>query len=204
MSHQYGFEHSLERVFRHEGGYVNHPNDRGGATNLGITQQTALKYKSLWAKHNWDGNMRTLPKSLAAEIYRIAYWDKVRGDALFEIHPLLADHFFDLAVNAGPGRPVKHLQRALNLLNDRQVDYADIAEDGALGQGTFRSLQAYIRRRGKVGLENLILLLVQLQCQFYLTLSEKDESQENFTNGWVNRANAKLRSYVLAMENNDF
>lgn len=195
----YGFERSVTRVLKHEGGYVNNPNDRGGETNMGITKTTANNYKSLWAKYNWDGNMKTLPVELAKEIYKKGYWDKVKGDHLATIHPLLADHLFDFYVTSG-GWAVKQLQEGLNLLNDRQRDYADIGVDGALGVGTLSSLRAYAKRRGKAGVERLVLMLVMMQANFYLNISRKSESQETFTNGWIERAAKKMRSYVLYME----
>ena len=195
----YGFEKSVARVFHHEGGYVNHPNDKGGATNMGITIGTAKQYQSLWSKYNWDGNMKTLPKALAKEIYKKGYWDKVMGDHVQKIHPLLADHLFDFYVTSG-GWAVKQLQEALNLLNDRQRDYADIGVDGALGVGTLSSLRAYAKRRGKEGVERLVLMLVMMQANFYLNISRKNETQETFTNGWIERTAKKMRSYVKYLE----
>lgn len=196
----YNFDTSVERVFKAEGGYSNHPGDRGGETNYGITKATALVNRSLWVKFNWDGNMKTMPKDFAKAVYKKAYWDKIKGDELLKIHPLLADHMFDVAVNSGPGTPVKHLQEALNLLNERQVAYKDIAVDGALGPGTLNSLRAYAKRRGEEGLENLVLCMVALQMRLHLAISAKNETQETFTNGWIARDSRKMRSYVLAMD----
>lgn len=191
----YGFKRSLQRVLNHEGGFSDIKEDRGGATNYGITQRTAILHKHLWEKHKFDGDMRKLPLSLAMEIYKVSYWDRIKGDQLLAIHPLLADHLFDFYVNAG-GTAVKHLQRALNLLNNRQVDYKDVGVDGALGIGTLNSLRAFARKRGKVGLNTLVLTLVAMQTAFYLKISEHDPSQEKFTNGWINRTALKTRSYV--------
>lgn len=196
---QYGFEHSVARVLEHEGGYANHPNDKGGATNMGITHITAGLYKSLWSKYNWDGNMKTLPIGLAKEIYKKGFWDKIKGDHLMDIHPLLADHLFDFYVTSG-GWAVKQLQEGLNLLNDRQRDYADTGVDGALGVGTLNSLRAYAKRRGKEGVERLILMLVMMQANFYLNIARKNESQEAFINGWIERTAKKMRSYVNYLE----
>lgn len=190
---EYGFNTSVERVFKAEGGYVNNPEDKGGETNYGITVAVARAY-------GYTGSMKTLPKETAKAIYKKNFWDKLRCDDISEIHPLLSDHLFDFGVNAGTGRAVKHLQRALNLLNTRQVDYADIDMDGAMGNGTLRSLKSFANKRGQEGLNNLVVTLVSLQLAFYMDLSEKNQSQEVFTNGWVNRAARKLRSYVIAID----
>lgn len=189
----YTYDAILNRMLQHEGGYANIPGDRGGETNFGITIATARMF-------GYNGDMKAMTLNHAKEIYRQQFWMKVKGDKLLEINPCLADWVFNFGVNAGTGRSVKFLQRALNLLNNRQTDYADIAEDGALGQGTLNSLLAYQRRRGEEGMKNLVVALVSLQISHYLNLSEKDNVQEKFTNGWLARAATTLREYVLAMD----
>lgn len=198
----FNFEKSVTRVLKHEGGYVNHVDDRGGETNLGITKDTAIANKDLWSTYKWDGNMRTLSVEFAKAVYKRNYWDKVKGDQLHEIHPLLADHMFDLAVNAGSGAAVKQLQAALNSLNRKQVDYKDVAVDGALGMGTLSSLRAYVSKRGQKGLENLIIALVAQQWEFYREITEAREANESFTNGWLERMCDKMRVYVNVLEGN--
>lgn len=196
----FNFDQALENVLKHEGGYVNHPADRGGETNFGITKRTAESFKSVWSEHNWNGAMRTIPLTLVRHIYKTSYWDRCKCDALYAIHPLLADHFFDLGVNAGTGTPVKHLQIALNALNNKQVDYADVAVDGAIGQGTLRSLQAFVRKRGNAGIRALIVSLLSLQYNHYLRIVQNNESQEVFMNGWANRLASKSKVYHRYMD----
>lgn len=197
----YGFERSVERVFHDEGGYVNHKDDRGGETNFGITVAVANANKDLGvSKYGWNGKMKDLPKEFAKEIYRLNYWNRIMGDRVHALHPLLADHMFDVAVNMGTGTAVKHLQEALNLLNNKQTHYADIAVDGAMGVGTFNSLKAFANKRGIAGLELLVLTLNAMQAERYLNISRKNESQESFTFGWLTRYSKKTRSYVLAMD----
>lgn len=196
---QYTYDRIMDRILEREGGYVNHKDDTGGETNFGITKAVAIENKGLWSKYGWDGNMKSMPKAFAKEVYRLRYWNKVNGDALHRIHPLLADHLFDFGINAGTGTAVKHLQRALNALNRKQVDYADVGVDGALGQGTLRSLEAYVRKRGKMGLENLIVALVMMQWNHYLIITENREANESFTNGWLERAANKMITYAKEM-----
>lgn len=109
------FDRALEWVLVHEGGYVDHPRDPGGATNLGITQATLS---------NWRGyevtkqDVRDLSKAEAGKIYKARYWDRVRADEL----PSGIDYaVFDFAVNSGPSRAIRFLQGALGVAQDGQI-----------------------------------------------------------------------------------
>jgi lysozyme family protein len=106
------FDSALSAVLKHEGGFVNHPLDPGGMTNLGVT-------KAVWEE--WVGHpvsekdMRALTPAAVAAMYRRKYWDKVQGDHL----PSGLDHaVFDLAVNSGPGRASKFLQEIVGAKPD--------------------------------------------------------------------------------------
>lgn len=105
------FEEALERVLAHEGGWVHHENDPGGATNYGITQAVARK-------HGYDGDMRHLPKSKAVEIYRADYWDKSRAG---DLPQALAFQYFDACVNHGVSRGVRLLQQAVGAEVDGKI-----------------------------------------------------------------------------------
>src|SRR5689334_14019533 len=70
------FQTCLAEVLRHEGGYVDHPTDPGGATNMGITHKTLARWRKVspW----WDlpkSAVKTMARSEAAQIYRALYWD---------------------------------------------------------------------------------------------------------------------------------
>lgn len=116
------YEASLDAVLKHEGGYVNHPKDPGGATNKGVTQAVYDGYR----KRN---GLRTLSvKSIAdhevGTIYKTQYWDAVRGDDL----PSGIDYCtFDFAVNSGPGRSVRFLQEILGVMPDGLVGNITLA-----------------------------------------------------------------------------
>lgn len=98
------FDTALAHLLESEGGYVNHPSDPGGATNMGITQRTARA-------HGYRGSMRQLPMDVAARIYRESYWDQCRCD---ELPPELRLPVFDAAVNSGCTRSIRWLQEAVN------------------------------------------------------------------------------------------
>lgn len=103
------FDRALARVLQFEGGFVNHPLDPGGATNLGVTRATLARAR---ARPVTVDHVRALTRSEAASIYRRFYWNAVRADDLPGGLDLAV---FDLAVNAGPARAARLLQKALGL-----------------------------------------------------------------------------------------
>jgi lysozyme family protein len=112
---KHNWEEALAHVLKHEGGYVNHPSDPGGMTNLGVTKRVWEE----WVGHPVDEKaMRALTPELVAPMYKKKYWDVVRGDDL----PTGVDLcVFDAAVNAGPGRASKFLQQAVGVTADGQI-----------------------------------------------------------------------------------
>lgn len=175
----------ISEVIEVEGGYVNNPNDRGGETNYGITKAVAVA-------NGYAGAMRELTKAKAYDIYYNVYWKKNRCDELMQIHPLLAFHVFDMAVNSGSGAVIKHVQRLLNVVNRGGKDYADVSVDGAIGPGTVRAIQDFVKRNGQTGLRYFIINLIAMQSNFYISITENRPQNEAFTNGWLSRAASKL------------
>lgn len=139
------FEASLAHVLKHEGGFANRPADPGGATNLGITAATLARARG---RPVTEADVRGLTQAEASAIYRRFYWEAVRGDEL----PAGLDHaVFDLAVNSGPTRAAKLLQRVLSMPENGVVGRATLdAARRADAVATIRSLQrerlAFLRR----------------------------------------------------------
>lgn len=103
------FDEALRRLLRDEGGYGDHPSDPGGPTNFGITLADARRY---WKNDATSHDVRTMPQSVARDIYRQRYWSALRCDAL----PDGVDYaVFDYGVNSGVGRAGKVLRRTLGL-----------------------------------------------------------------------------------------
>ena len=105
------FDHCLEMLLEHEGGYVNHPSDPGGQTNLGVT-------KRVW--EDWGGtkDMKELTPEDVAPLYKKLYWDKIKGDEL----PSGVDWcVFDWGVNSGTSRSAKALQRIVGTRDDGHI-----------------------------------------------------------------------------------
>ena len=109
------FDQCLAAVLHHEGGFVNHPKDPGGMTNLGVTKRVWEE----WVGHEVDEkDMRALTPEVVGSMYRKKYWNKVCGDDL----PTGLDMaVFDLAVNSGPGRAAKMLQKVLGVPEDGMI-----------------------------------------------------------------------------------
>jgi lysozyme family protein len=110
---------AMVALLKHEGGFVNHPADPGGMTNLGVTQRVWEE----WVGHLVsEQEMRSLTPEKVAPMYKQKYWDKIRGDDL----PSGVDMaVFDCCVNSGPGRAAKMLQKVLG-----------VTQDGAIGAQT--------------------------------------------------------------------
>ena len=166
----------IDHIIRVEGGYVNDPSDSGGETNFGITKVVARSF-------GYDGPMIDLPRETAFDIYVAKYWDAVRGDDMVSLLHTVAEEVVDTAVNMGPGRAGKFLQRALNALNNRGALYQDLKVDGQIGNGTLTALSQYIEHRGESD-KTLVKMLNCLQGAFYVELAERREKDEKFIYGW--------------------
>ena len=119
---QNNFEKALALVLEHEGGYVNHPKDPGGATMRGVTQAVYDAYRKVRGRPSQSVKFIT-DEELRA-IYKFQYWDKVHGDFL----PTGLDYaMFDFAVNSGVGRASKYLQAVLGVAQDGQIGARTLA-----------------------------------------------------------------------------
>ena len=168
-------EHIIDGIIAVEGGYVNDPNDSGGETNFGITVEVARA-------NGYTGSMRDMPREVAFKIYAAKYWDKVKGDQLVELSEAIAEEVIDTAVNMGPGRAGKFLQRSLNVLDKRGKLYKPVVVDGAIGPGTLHALGMYLGHRDA---ETMVKALNCLQGAYYITLAERREKDEEFVYGWL-------------------
>ena len=153
------FDKCLAKLLSHEGGYVNHPKDPGGMTNLGVTKRV---YDDWIGRESTEQEMRDLTPTDVGPIYKKNYWDRVKGDNL----PSGVDWCaFDWAVNSGSGRPAKAIQRAVGA-----------AADGAIGPMT---LKAVADKDPK----EIIEYVFQVRQSFYESL----KTFETFGRGWTRR-----------------
>jgi lysozyme family protein len=168
----------LEDLFEREGGYVDHPDDRGGAINFDIT-------KSVFNVAGWARTVRELPRDFALAIYRRRYWAAPRFDAVAAITPEVAAELFDTGVNMGPGVAIGFLQRSLNALNRHGKDRPDIVVDRSIGNATTEALRSLIARSGDAGEVVLLKALNALQTVRYIELAEGHAANESFLFGWL-------------------
>jgi len=153
------FEQSLKMLLHHEGGYVNHPKDPGGETNLGVTRAV---YEQWVGRQVMDGEMKALTVEDVAPIYKTNYWDRIRGDDLPSGLDFAA---FDWAVNSGTGRPAKVIQK-----------YIGAKQDGAIGPKTLTLV-------AENDPSNIIQYLYEARQKFY----ERLKTFETFGKGWTRR-----------------
>ena len=160
-------EELIEELLEREGGYVNHPADRGGPTCYGITEAVARA-------HGYGGPMDRLPRDEAISIYRRIYWLRPRFDEVAKRCPGIAAELFDTGANMGPAVAATFLQRALTALNRGGKDYPDLVPDGRVGPSTLAALSSFLAVRGADRGETILLRALEaLQGERYLRLAEK-------------------------------
>lgn len=133
------FAEALQKLLVHEGGFVNHPADPGGMTNLGVTK----KVWEEWVGHPVDEKqMRNLTPEKVAPLYRAKYWNKIKADEL----PTGVDYVvFDAAVNSGPGRAAKWLQACVRVEVDGEIGPKTLAAVNAFDANQL--IEDYAKRR---------------------------------------------------------
>lgn len=168
----------IDQLITREGGFVDHPADRGGATRWGITTAVARA-------NGYHGAIRDLPKAVAATIYESVYWRAPGFDRIATCAPRLAAELFDTGVNMGTGVATGFLQRALNALNRGASDFPDLALDQSVGPRTLAALDAFLARRGGAGEGVLVKAVDALQGERYVSLAERRPQNEAFLYGWL-------------------
>jgi len=180
-------ESSFKRAFRliiegYEGNYSNDKDDPGGETYKGVSRNMNKDWEgwkiidSYKGKKNYPELLKTDDKlqSIVLDFYKKNYWDAFEGDILDD---KTGEEMFDQSVNLGIERASEHLQRSLNILNERQTHYNDIKVDGIIGDQT---IGAYFKCCN-LGKETMLVnVLNMFQAKYYIELMEKRNVFEKF------------------------
>lgn len=176
-----GFQNALEATFAHEGGWSNHPMDRGGKTMLGITEASWTDYcrrRGFLVKP-----IQQVTREDAERFYRLEYWDAMGLSGMD--HEPVAIEIFDSSVNCGRGNGAKFAQRAFNFL--RHNSMTPLVEDGAFGPRTRAAVNLIA---GKY-LDSMLAALNGEQYRHYQSIVDRDPSQRSFSRGWSIRCLVK-------------
>jgi lysozyme family protein len=164
------WQKSFELMLASEGGYVNHPSDPGGMTNLGVTKRV---WEEWVGRESNEKEMRSLTPEMVEPLYKRKFWDACKCDDM----PSGIDYLvFDFAVNAGVGRSAKILQAAVG-----------VTPDGGIGPITLAAVKAQDPAE-------LVQKFSDAKEAFYRSLN----TFETFGKGWLNRVAAvKIKANTL-------
>lgn len=163
------FQKALEYVLANEGGYSNHENDRGGATQYGIIQS---EY-SRWLKRPATiQDMKSITKAIAGKIYYEWYWKPLKCDEIYGEAKAIC--IFDMGVNRGIGWPPKKIQAICN-----------VEQDGVIGPLTLRALNS-------LSDEYFVEEFSKIAEKSYEAIVRHNPSQRVFLKGWKRRARRML------------
>lgn len=176
----------IDGVLARERGFVDHPSDRGGPTNHGITEVVARA-------NGYVGAMRDLPVSVARAIYWRRYVSEPWFDRVAAVSVRVAEELVDTGVVMGPGTAAIFFQRWLNGFNSQARHYGDLFVDGRVGPATLSAFGAYLARRGEEGETVMVGALNSVQGDRFLDIAERDKTQEDFLYGW-------MRARVLGLQ----
>lgn len=164
------FEKALAHVLEAEGGFVDHPNDRGGPTNYGITVAALAGHRGEPVTRE---DILTLSRAEAEAVYLMRFWRPMNLDSLASA--AVATIVFDQAVNRGPRTAARMLQTVLE-----STTAPGLAVDGGIGPKTIAAANAASER------QLTIKLVIEAQ-RGYLDLWKRDPSQGVFLRGWIAR-----------------
>jgi lysozyme family protein len=169
---QGNFDHCLALLLKHEGNFVNHPQDPGGMTNLGVTARVWEE----WVGHAVnEKQMRALTPQDVAPLYKRKYWDACHANDLVSGVDYCV---FDVAVNSGVGRAIKFLQSVV----------------GATPDGGYGSITSALVKKA----EEDPARLIELYCAKRLEFLQSLKTFPVFGKGWSRRV-AEVKDEALKM-----
>jgi len=175
------FEKAIVVLLKHEGGYVNNPNDPGGATNYGVSLRFLKDYPEL-GDIDKDGDVdiqdiKNMKIADAKKIYQKIWWDKNKYGNI--VDDTIATKVFDAAVNMGTSQAHKLLQTALNKAFGMRLTV-----DGIVGPATMGVINACADDKEQI----LLTAFCDEMWGFYQRIIARNPKLKVFENGWKNRA----------------
>ena len=164
------FDEIIEEVLHAEGGYVDDPDDKGGATNFGITQSSFSAYRGYDVTKD---EVKEMTRDEAKECYKRDFWNPAKIE---QFPPRLKHIYFDMVVNMGRRNAGKIVQQAVNTKSNREV----LDVDGIVGKGT-------ISKNGDLQLNDVLVersMFFANNC-FDGSRFAKRTSQNKFLRGWI-------------------
>ena len=191
MSEDTLFSIALGHVLKMEGGYNDIKEDKGGATNYGISLRFLQSLPEDLGDIDGDGDIdkddiKNISLDNVYEIYKTMFWDKyvARIDLSTNFHTSTRDNLklvlFDMYVNHSPRAVNRMLQRAVNACRKKSSHL--LVEDGLWGRQSSAALNQ---------VESLECLMTAIRSErhaYYRELVLRDDSQKKFLKGWRKRA----------------
>jgi lysozyme family protein len=171
---------AFNKTMKHEGGFVNHLSDPGGATKYGISLRF-LKNNEI--DINEDGNfdifdIEALELRNATDIYYTYFWKKYRCDEIDS--DKIAAKYFDCCVNMGGRQAGRILQRSVNTIDNNKLKV-----DGITGFLTISAVNNLIEPNQ----QKQLLKAIKKQCvNFYELIVKQNPKLKVFKRGWIRRA----------------
>ena len=152
-------------IKRWEGGYSDNPNDRGGATNSGVTLAV---YQSVYGKNKTKNDLKRMTNEQWNYIFTKLYWNKWKADDIK--NQSIANILVDWVWMSGLGT-IKKIQSLFGL-----------TADGIVGNKTILYINSHDQ-------EEVFNKIWNRRKSFYESLVKNNPSQKVFIKGWMNRLN---------------
>lgn len=170
------FTKAIEKMLKHEGGYVNDPLDPGGETYKGVARKMFSKWEG-WTVIDLAKRNPNFPKNLDADqklhqlitlFYKVNFWDKIKADEIKDDE--VAFSIFDFGVNAGTSTSAALAQKVVG-----------VKADGVLGKESIEKLNAFDP-------DHFLAAFTVAKIARYLYIVKNRPESKKYFLGWVNRA----------------
>ena len=179
------FDAAIPVILKHEcgphilpvgGGFVNDPNDHGGATVYGIStliiKREGITAVELGIPDLTPDSLQEVTLETAKGVYKRLFWDRYHYDLINDQNS--ATKVFDAAVNCGPGNGHRQAQKACTLAGTPLM-----VIDGIIGPNTVAAIN-------NLDPQKFLTCMVQTMTDYYMAIVARDPSQKVWLNNWLN------------------